>query len=226
MKLKEIAQDFHLEAGQTRKPSHEKGLTALQEAPELFKQAARAILSGCFLVKSGSKEVRIYPTCVEIYYHEECGDGVKDPIVYHRNRPQKSEPCFPLGVLHNHVSGIDITFEHDIDNPSNPVVRASALIREFRIGKEGANETRSTYLYQALYGQFSIFDGFTVSWEDGDEQRELSEPTVRKNVAVYEEKGADFEKIPYKDSHKANGVLKCQSTKHIQDLRKWQFRLR
>ena len=38
---------------------------------------------------------------------------------------------FPLGILHNHVSGIDMTFEKG-DNPQD-AIRMSALIREFRM---------------------------------------------------------------------------------------------
>lgn len=44
-------------------------------------------------------------------------------------------PIFPLGVLHNHVSGIDITFEKG-ENEKN-AVRLSALVREFRVDDSG-----------------------------------------------------------------------------------------
>ena len=82
---------------------------------------------------------------------------------------KKEVSVFPLGVLHNHVSGIDLTFERMGEN-NNPI-RFSALIREFWVDKshkieeshenygeenikaytESNPEKRSTYLYEALY---------------------------------------------------------------------------
>lgn len=54
-------------------------------APKEFWKIAQAILSGYFLVMKGEDMVKIHPTCVEIYCHEERENGVKDYIVYHRN---------------------------------------------------------------------------------------------------------------------------------------------
>ena len=53
-------------------------------APESFYRIAKELLSGYFEVSSGYKKVRVYPTTIEFYYHEEDGD-IKDFIVYHRN---------------------------------------------------------------------------------------------------------------------------------------------
>ena len=240
MNLKKVLSDFSLEKNEQRRNlNNSNQLTALENPPKEFKNVAKAILSGHFRVQNSSNEserVEVYPTCVEIYYHEEQANGVKDPIVYHRNRKKKKKSdddnpiVFPLGVLHNHVSGIDITFEKDA-NADNEIitgiVRASALIREFKVKdkdgkwveftkiknnkKEKSDiENRSTYIYEYLFGQFSIFDGgFTISWKDGEECN-LAESTYRKNVVVYksDEDGADYEKSkPYR-----------------QDLRRWQFR--
>lgn len=66
--------------------------------------------------------------------------GVKDYIVYHRNSLKEDKPIFPLGVLHNHVSGIDITFEKG-ENEKN-AVRLSALVREFRVDDSGKKKER------------------------------------------------------------------------------------
>ena len=176
------------------------------------------ILSGYFKVSKNNSAsyVTVHPTCVEMYYHEE-GEGddkIKDYIVYHRNSNdgKKEVSVFPLGVLHNHVSGIDLTFERMGEN-NNPI-RFSALIREFWVDKshkieeshenygeenikaytESNPEKRSTYLYEALYSQYSVFDGFSVQWVDGneDERKEIRCVKNRLNVAEYDH----FEKIP------------------------------
>ena len=223
MKLKELLEKFTLEDSDERECIGNNPFTALQEPPLQFKEVAKTILSGHFLVENASDndDVRkVYPTCVEIYYHEEQEGGVKDPIVYHRNRKKTENfeikpPLFPLGVLHNHVSGIDITFEQEA-NANNKkitgIVRASALIREFKVKDKDGKwveftkikndkeekydiEDRSTYIYDYLFGQFSIFDGFTIRWED-DEECDLEEPSLRKNVFEYQSKEFDYEKNP------------------------------
>ena len=221
MELKGLLEKFTLEDSKERECIGNNPFTALQEPPQKFEEVAKAILSGHFVVQNNKNElehVEVYPMCVEIYYHEEQANGVKDPIVYHRNRKKKSgddnPPVFtPKGVLHNHVSGIDITFESKANSDNKYVtgiVRASALIREFKVkdkdgniikaiknGKEVDTDDRSTYLYQALFGQFSIFDGFTVKWVDGkkkdfDDMKLKCSP--RKNVMEYESDGSDYRK--------------------------------
>ena len=126
-----------------------------------------------------------------------------------------------MGILHNHVSGIDITFEKEEEkgtgkNDEKEIVRASALIREFRIEGHEKVEKRSTYLYEALYSQFSIFDGgFSVVWEDGTE-KEVDNGSPRKNVAAFDAKDDDFVKRPKEQPAKG----------FVPDERKWQFRLK
>lgn len=123
--------------------------------------------------------------------------------------------------MHNHVSGIDITFEKEEEkgtgkNDEKGIVRASALIREFRIEGHKEVEKRSTYLYEALYSQFSIFDGgFSVVWEDGTE-KEVDNGSPRKNVAAFDAKDDDFVKRPKEQPAKG----------FVPDERKWQFRLK
>lgn len=211
MNLKDVLKDFSLENNEQRRNlSKNDQLTALVEPPAEFQNVAKAIMNGHFFIQnnSTSEYFEVHPTCVEIYYHEEQDNGVKDPIVYHRNRKTKSsgesnQPVFPLGVLHNHVSGIDITFESEADSCNKyvtDIVRASALIREFMVkdkdgniikavknGKEVDVEDRSTYLYQTLFGQFSIFDGFTIKWVDGEKDFDdiKLRCNPRKNVMEY-----------------------------------------
>lgn len=215
MILKEVLEQFSL-SEESRKAL----ISGSLDAPREFKTVAAAILSGCFVVRQlggEKKAVRVYPTCVEIYYHEE-GHKITDPIVYHRNRKtkttKKNYEVFLLGKLHNHVSGIDITFEKG--EKSEEAVRASALIREFRIEGHEEVEERSTYLYEALYSQFSIFDGgFSVVWEDGTE-KEVDNGSPRKNVAMFDAKDDDFVKRPKEQPAKG----------FVPDERKWQFRLK
>lgn len=183
--------------------------------PPEFIEIAKVALAGHFLVND---KIPVCPTSVEFYYHEEFADGIKDPIVYHRNTKDPKhglKPIFNLGTLHNHVSGIDITFEHG-DSPER-AIRASMLIREFEI--DGKNEDRSTLLYEALYQHSSIFEGISVKWIDGKTEVEV-EPCYRKNVARYDENG---KKITKEDQPKD---FLAENGKHVQDLRKWQFKKR
>ena len=105
-----------------------------KDTPMVFREIAQTVLSGYFKVTKGNDEndmVKIYPTCVELYFHEEQEDGIKDYIVYHRNIGKKLKSVFPLGILHNHVSGIDVTFEQGDD--AEHAIRLSVLVREFRV---------------------------------------------------------------------------------------------
>ena len=197
-----------------------------EKLSEVFRPIAEQILSGYFKVtnnRDSSSFVKVHPTCVEMYYHEE-GEGsdkVKDYIVYHRDSDdgKKKKSVFPLGVLHNHVSGIDITFEKLVEGLP---IRFSALIREFWVDEsnkkkeendnygdpikpctETKPEKRSTYLYGALYSQYSVFDGFSVQWVDSKTKKEVRPPKVRKNVAKYSPN----------DENKPEKILADSSTK-------------
>ena len=182
-------------------------------APKEFEQIAQVALSGYFLVQGTDRKIIVRPTCVEFYYHEEWDNGIKDFIVYHRNSKTSLPSTFPLGVLHNHVSGIDITFERG--NDAQNAVRASMLIREYEI--DGKNEERSTLLYEALYQQASIFDGISVKWVDGEKMVDVTS-YPRKNVALYEEDGRKMVAKEYPNRP-------CtEDKKYVQDPRRWQFR--
>ena len=60
---------------------------------ECFKPCAEKILAGHFRVTNnagGTKQVRnIYPTAIELYYHEEGNGRFKDPIMYHTTDRKK-----------------------------------------------------------------------------------------------------------------------------------------
>ena len=162
--------------------------------PKSFQKIAGCMLSGCFVVSSeGKEDILVSPTVLEFYYHEEGEGGIIDPIVYHRDSLSSTKSVIPTGIFHNHVSGVDITFEKN----GARTVRASVLIRAFSISG-GANKAsmeafsvpltdnnHSTHLYAALFSQFSPFDGFSVKWEDGDKPAEF-EQHVRTNVFTYQ----------------------------------------
>ena len=76
---------------------------------------------------------RIYIQCVEFYFHSERENGIKDPIVYHRNNYHVDGelPYFIPFTLHAHASGFDIAFE----NPEEEY-RASVLIRKYTLYDE------------------------------------------------------------------------------------------
>lgn len=200
------------------------------ETPISFCRIAKDMLSGYFEVSSNGVIMKVIPTAIEIYYHEENGD-IKDNIVYHRNtNPNKEVEPFLFGILHNHVSGIDITFE---SKNNNNIIRASALIREYKVidaknnivyvGKDKTKEIedRSTQLYENLYSQFSIFNGFSIIWKDGEYIDEsMIEECVRKNVAEYDDDG-NKKKEPTNPSD-----MKTENKKFIQCQRKWQFRIK
>ena len=194
-----------------------------------FKQiAAKLLYGGHFVVLDGNGNVirRVYLHTVEFYYHEE-RNVVKDYIVYHRNpdNPQKKPnplPSFPIGSLHTHVSGVDITFE-DNRHPENPEYRASVLIRAFRVEEvktipgllfTQTVDERSTYFYNALFMGVNVIDGgMRVYWHDNDVKEcevPLSKP--RLNVGKFVEK-----------THKKG--YKCYEKKQEfeQDERTWAF---
>lgn len=237
MGLKEKIKDFNLRDNEGIDKDDNNG-----KISEAFKPIAETILSGHFKVTKNNSDsyVTVHPTCVEMYYHEE-GEGedkIKDYIVYHRdsNDGKNKKDIFPLGVLHNHVSGIDLTFERE-GNDHEPI-RFSDLIREFWVnmenkkdkedkyemkGIDGSSENKPdnkpTHLYDALYSQFSVFDGFSVKWEDGKEKKEIRCIGTRINVSEYILDNNKLEKAPKVDDVKLNTLNK----KYKQCQRMWRY---
>ena len=90
--LKETLESFSLSEDTRRKimnEDHPFGNQGTPFIPSEFKGIAQIALAGHFLVSTGIQQVTVQPTCVEFYYHEEAEGGIKDPIVYHRNRECK-----------------------------------------------------------------------------------------------------------------------------------------
>ena len=170
---------------------------------DCFMPCARAILSGHFVVvDSDRKAIReIFPTAIELYYHEEKEGGFKDPIMYHTNDRKKTDgtsyfatreidkvPYFPIGSMNPHTSGIDITFE----NPEEQY-RASFLIREYSISFNGGplipiKNSTDIYDDMLIYG-ITFGDADWIEWVDGKSLDTLNVVRGwRRNVAKYEEK--------------------------------------
>ena len=210
--------------------AHGEGKTEREDSliPPFKQIAAKLLYGGHFVVLDGNDNVirRVYLHTVEFYYHEE-RNVVKDYIVYHRNpdNPQKKPnplPSFPIGSLHTHVSGVDITFE-DNRHPENPEYRASVLIRAFRVEEvktipgllfTQTVDERSTYFYNALFMGVNVIDGgMRVYWHDNDVKEcevPLSKP--RENVGEF-----------VKKTHKKGYIYYEKKKEFKQDERAWAF---
>ena len=196
--------------------------------PSMMTLAKQFLLNGYLKVTSHKDNIlqetkQIYLTKIEFYFHECVPDAImKDYSMYHipelskqftsdicvdykkSNRIDRSDfylNPFPIGSLHTHNSGIDLTF----DDPDNRF-RASILIRGYKVG--GKNEERSTYIYDNVLMGNSIIDGNSVTIEWKDDPGCCSgtvHNTTRKNLK---------EKIIEKHQRKDTG---------IEDTREWQF---
>lgn len=169
-----------------------------------FMPCAQKILAGFFEVKcmsDGDKTIRrIYPTAIELYYHEEGTGRFKDPIMYHTNDRKIRDhenyfkekgitglPYFPIGSLNPHTSGLDITFE----NPKEQY-RASFLIREYIVEYNPENKMpvkNSTDIYDdMLLNGIPLEQADWIEWHDGEKLKENA--IIRKwrrNVPDYKQ---------------------------------------
>ena len=221
--LNTLLSEFRGAKGETKKDREKSLFLAFGQI------AGKLLYGGHFVITDENGDVvrNVYLHNVEFYYHEE-GDGlVKDYIVYHRNpeNPAKTPnplPPFPIGSLHTHVSGVDITFE-DNRHPDNPLYRASALVRAFRVEevKKTAGVTfstevdeHSTYLYNALFMGVNILEGnLSVHWTDNDVQQcVFPQSKPRHNVGKFDEK-----------IHKKGYKYHVKKEIFEQDERPWAF---
>lgn len=179
-----------------------------EELLKIFREIAETLIcKGYIQTKSGDKSNQIYIDEVEFYYHEE-KDGIKDPIMYHRNHDEytskssnKTTSYFSeIGELNLHQSGIDIAFENEWKK-----FRASVLIRAFRVGLHGDSDNCSTHLYSAIFSGMSIFDGINISWVPDENDRLLAKDSENR-VRV----------------KKYNGYCKTEEDCN----RKWRFKVR
>lgn len=84
---------------------------------------------------------------------------------------------------------------------------------------ENKPDNKPTHLYDALYSQFSVFDGFSVKWEDGKEKKEIKSIGTRINVSEYILENNKWEKAPIVGDDKLNTLNK----KYKQCQRMWRY---
>ncbi len=192
-------------------------------------------LANYFLTKGYfrvNEKRRVYICDVEFYYHEEDEGGIKDWIMYHRNKTNSKgvivEPdYFEMGQLNAHNSGIDITFENE-----KKKYRAGMLIRGFKIvdawplDKDDSileYDKRSTYVYEAMLNCGNIGDGITIDWVEEDNYFKLDRNNIvndtRQNVAEYECENTRKEAT-------GGGSIAIGGKRFKQCSRKWRYKLK
>lgn len=161
------------------------GLTIKELGAEFERIAKSAIYGGHFRV---NEEFNIYIEELEFYFHSEDDSisTVHDWAMYHRNTEKEETEYFPIGSLHPHRTGVDVTFEKP------KIYRASFLIRKYKI--ESKTYSQPTYLREDLFGYTGCIlgDGPKIRWEDNDtldynNYEVLKAPRI--NVGAYEADG-------------------------------------
>ena len=176
-----------------------RGLSEGQLTEKFEEIAQAAIYGGHFCVND---DFCIYIHEVEFYFHSEneSQSTIHDWAMYHIG---KNLDYFPIGSLHPHRCGIDVTFE------KKDSYRASFLIRKYQIGKEVI--TTPSYLREDLIGYTGCIldDGPRISWRDNDyDESMVLLKSPRINVRAYDAIGNSLS-----DEHKRN----------VYDLRPWRF---
>ena len=176
-----------------------RGMDEKQLACEFEKIARSAIYGGHFRVND---DFDIYIREIEFYFHSEneSESSIHDWAMYHRGT---NVDYFPVGSLHPHRSGIDVTFER------RGSYRASFLIREYQIG-EGIIKSPS-YLCEDLIGYTGCIlgDGPRILWRDDPyDESMIVLKSARINVRAYDGDG--------------NPLVDEQGNKQY-DLRLWRF---
>lgn len=163
---------------------------------EPFTLLAKKILYGGYFAVGDSNKEEAYKVeidSIEFYYHEEENYNQKyrilDPIVYHKNTSnnKNQKKAFQTGTLNAHVSGIDITFEDQVDAR----YRASALIRTFTVFKDGQEikEEHPTRMYDYLFMQIPLPE-LRIKWVEKTIDKQCTLYTGKRiNVYQYDENG-------------------------------------
>ena len=176
-----------------------RGLNEDQLTDKFEDIAKAAIYGGHFRVND---DYNIYIHEIEFYFHSEneSQSTIHDWAMYHRG---SDVDYFPIGSLHPHNSGIDVTFERQGS------YRASFLIRKYRIGNDIIKFP--TYLREDLIGYTGCIlgDGPRISWIDDEYDKTLVLlRDSRINVRAYDAKGK-----PLSNAH----------GEALYDLRPWKF---
>ena len=149
-----------------------------------FKEIAKAaIYGGHFRV---NEDYNVHIVEVEFYFHseDEQFSTIHDFAMYHRG---KGICYFPVGSLHPHRSGIDVTFERE------GAYRASFLIRKYAIEEKNDYKIIDTpsYLPEDLFGYTGCIlgDGPRVKWVDTNFDDAPLESNPRIKVRAYDKQG-------------------------------------
>jgi hypothetical protein len=153
-------------------------LTEAQLTEQFEMIAKAAIYGGHFRVND---EYNIYIAEVEFYFHSEDDTVsiVHDFAMYHRG----TVDWFPIGSLHPHRSGIDVTFERQ------DAYRASFLIRKYAIEDKIINTP--SYLPEDLIGYTGCIlgDGPKIEWMNTNYDDTPLRRYSRIKVRAYDERG-------------------------------------
>ena len=163
-----------------------RGLTE-DKLTEKFEEIAKAAIYGGYFRVNNEFDIHIVE--VEFYFHSENDSisTVHDWAMYHRG---KTVDYFPIGSLHPHNSGVDITFEKGWE------YRASFLIRQYEIN--GKTYSQPSYLREDLIGYTGCIlgDGPIIEWvnvETIDSEDYPVDESPRINLGAYDEKGKRLE---------------------------------
>ncbi len=155
-----------------------------KQLTEKFKEIAKAAIYGGYFRVNNDFDIHIVE--VEFYFHSEDDSitSVHDWGRYHRGNDL---PYFPVGSLHPHRSGVDVTFENEKE-----AYRASFLIRKYEI--DGNVYDKPSFLGEDLIGYTGCIlgDGPKIEWKN-EETSEMKDyfidENTRINLSAYDEKG-------------------------------------
>ena len=169
------------------------GLTE-DELQVKFKEIAKAAIYGGYFRVNDEFDIKIVD--VEFYFHTENIEisTVHDWAMYHRNDKGKYVDYFPIGSLHPHNSGVDVTFEKE------GKYRASFLIRQYEIVDKGKVTplVQPSYLREDLFGYTGCIcdDGPIIKWvniETKDSKDYFLKIGPRVKVGLYDDNGSRIE---------------------------------
>lgn len=120
----------------------------VDQLTEKFKEIAKAAIYGGYFRVNDEFDIHIVD--IEFYFHSENKEisTVFDWAMYHRNDKGRKVDYFPIGSLHPHKSGVDVTFEKE------GKYRAGFLIRKYEIVENGKVTPldQPSYLREDLFG--------------------------------------------------------------------------
>lgn len=241
-KLKEILREFD-EKRTEKIEAKQWGESAVAEC---FKNCAKHILCDGYFIVNGKYIIDL--GAIELYYHEEEPDGIKDYIMYHTNaHPSRSRifklnnnsfPYFEFGNFNLHQSGVDVTFENE-----KKKYRASFLIRSYRVLKtedglypkndDTKYDPHSTRIFDDMF--YSGYGNTKIEWVSTDRKGGKVVQYPRKNVAKYIDAGTKVEttestyniemKKAAEDNSYYPNCFKYRSKYYSQCMRNWRFQL-